>query len=277
MRLKNINRLLIFTDPGLDDAMALIYLLKKLPDSTRIDIFCVGGNNSPIVSFKNACSLVANVNRSGLTIWSTDSIAQKSDPLTDVHGINFLGLPDKYCQFTKSFPQDRIDISEKCDIIILASCTIPYMMNIDPVYIDDIIIMGGCELQPNYNGLEFNQAMDPLSFYNFIKKYMDKLRVVTVDSCRNAKYDLFSLNYGIFLDKGSIEYECYDRYSKYALKRKSKSCIPYDLVAAFALLNNERITYRNRSLIGINDIKPLCMVDSDLQSSEEFWDCILGI
>ena len=33
--------------------------------------------------------------------------------------------------------------------------------------------MGGCELQPNYNGLEFNQAMDSCAFSDFINKYIN--------------------------------------------------------------------------------------------------------
>lgn len=269
-----LSRLLVFTDPGLDDAMALIYLLRCLPSNVRIDIFCVGGNNSAFVSYQNACSLLSNYKRSEVYIWETDCISQNYDSLVNVHGSDFLGLP--YTQYgnSKVYPVDWDGVSENCSILVLAACTLPLLLNIDYKYISDLVVMGGCESQPNYNGLEFNQAMDVFAFSAFIEKYINKARIITVDSCRNSFFDIYNSNYRDYLDELCNEYRCFNLYEKYALKRGSKYCIPYDLIAAFALLNKKQIIYKKMPLIGLKELEPTCMVGTHLQDSKEFWNII---
>ena len=139
-------------------------------------------NNSALVSYQDACSLLYNYKRSEVYIWKTDCIPQNYNSLVNVHGSDFLGLP--YTQYgnTKVYPDDWKGISDNCSILVLAACTLPLLLNIDYKYISDLIVMGGCESQPNYNGLEFNQAMDVLAFSAFIEKYINKVRIITVDT-----------------------------------------------------------------------------------------------
>lgn len=271
------NRLLIFTDPGLDDAMAIIYLLREIPLEVRIDIICVGGNNTACETFRNACSLIKFFDRNNIRIWRTDRIDQHFERLENIHGTDFLGLSDYVYANEYRYPDDWQDINEKCSILVLAACTIPDRINISPEQIEQIVVMGGGVLQSNYKGLEFNQAMDVASFNDFIIKNEHSIKMITIDSCRNEVFNLFNSNYAQLVPINTIEYKVYDQYCSLAVKRQSKYCIPYDLIAAFALLHPEMIIYEKQELIGLGKVRPLCMTGTTLTRSSDFWKCIWRI
>ena len=265
-------RILVFTDMGLDDIMALLFLMRKFPQNVRMDIICVGGNYSAYDSFKYACGLSQTLQRSNTYIWRTDGIPQNYLTIDSVHKTELLKL--KYsnkCNIIE-LKGNTISISEKSGIIILAPCTIPIMININPLLIERLIIMGGGISQTNYEGFEFNQYIDKTSFSDLIEKFIFKSKIITLDCCRNELFNIYKSHYQDILTRNSVEYNCYRLYETLARKRNSKYCISYDLIAAYAFVYPEKMVTEPHNLIGVsNRIEPCCVTKIDINSSEEFW------
>ena len=98
--------------------------------------------------------------------------------------------------------------------------------------------------------------------------------MITIDSCRQDIFNIYNSNYNQVLLRSTTEYKLYDTYCNLAIQRQSKYCIPYDLIAAFALLNPEMIIYEKQELIGIKDTRPYCMTGSTINETSDFWKLI---
>lgn len=265
-------RVLVFTDMGLDDIMAILFLMKKLPKDVRMDIICVGGNYSAYDSFKYACGLSQTLHRNNTYIWKTDNIPQNYLRIDSIHKTELLKLKYYNKCNTIELKGNSITITEKSGIIILAPCTIPVMLNINPLLVERLVIMGGGISQTNYEGFEFNQYIDKTSFSDFIEKFISQSVVITLDCCRNEMFSIYHSHYQEILPNNSVEYNCYRLYETLAKKRGSKYCIAYDLIAAYAFVYPEKMITESRKLIGVNNnIEPCCVTKININSSEEFW------
>ena len=244
------NTLVIFADYGLDDACATAYILAHREQWERIDIAPIGGNVAAAQAFANAQKLLAaakadGLDISGVRLIDTTAMPQPSCPLPSIHGTDGLGdfLPMVSCSpvpvlaYGKWLPT----LTYNYTVLSLGPCTVPaHLLQHAPVLPQgEIVIMGGCNgEEPNYNGYEFNEALDIPAF----AKVLAYPHVcATLDTCRAPQFNRITERH----DQSRLLGKLMNKSIALAAARHNDRCYIYDHTAALALCHPDRFTVQN--------------------------------
>lgn len=251
--------LIIFTDPGVDDAVAIREILTNIPDGISVFICPVAGNGPKEITMRNA-QLIANDKVKAILNGSPiDSIHTELTP--EYTGDD--GLGD--CTFFKNYVPISVpvvpladytsvmDIKLPTDMICIAPFKVSlewlrqFILDSDPVLIENIYVMGGCEKAGNMgegdNMLEFNQYLAPEVFIDFItlakqltETYLTtNLHIATLESCENGLLDF--MDYPIEkVEMDEMEKALFLAGKELAVQRGEQSYYVYDLTIAWKYL-----------------------------------------
>ena len=169
-------RIIIDTDPGTDDAVAILIALAHFTDQEILGITTVAGNVGVKVGTKNALRILEHAGRNDIKVYEGESAPLERDLLTAewVHGTDGLGgvpFPEPSKKEEQidavSFLKDSILNSEEKVTI----CVLGPMTNIGKALlekpeivenIDQIVFMGGSATGGNTTpAAEFNILVDP--------------------------------------------------------------------------------------------------------------------
>jgi len=169
-------RIIIDTDPGTDDAVAILIALAHFTDEEILGITTVAGNVGVKVGTTNALRILEQAGRNNIKVYEGESTPLKRELLTAewVHGTDGLGgvpfpSPSKTeeAQDAVTFLKDAISKSEEKVTI----CVLGPMTNIGKAIsempeiaenIDQIVFMGGSATGGNTTpAAEFNILVDP--------------------------------------------------------------------------------------------------------------------
>jgi len=259
-----MRRLIILSDYGLDDAVALVYLLKN-NKWEKIDIVSIAGNVTAIQSFDNVQKLLANylqvvedknqtkveLNRQKLqkekltqmiTIVDTTDINQPFAQLPSIHGYD--GMGDLYIKSTSKCKVQKwdewmgqLDINAKYTIVSLGPATLvkPLISKLTNPKNSKLLLMGHCiNAVPNYEGQEFNYKLDEDAFEWCIAN--TDCVVATLDTCRDEYFNLA---------KARVKSNCeiFDKFVnkaiELAVKRHADNCFIYDYIAVRYLIDKK--------------------------------------
>ena len=233
------NRLIMFCDYGLDDAIATLHILKNAHMFNYIDIVPIGGNVDARTAYRNAHTLLkhAKADKSKVRIVDTRTIKQYAADIPDVHGSD--GIGDVLAPAPSDIPvidygafadelKIKADPARDC-VLSLGPCTVPNMIGYVPFC---TVLMGGTvNEQPNYGEYEFNEACDVQAFKAFAYK---ATAVATLDTCHDKGFGFESFTMNDPLADRLI--------AKYVHMCNSRNAIVtvYDYVAALAVTNPEK-------------------------------------
>ena len=232
------NRIIIFCDYGLDDAIATLHILDRADMFERIDVVPIGGNVTVDTAYRNAHTLLKNANADGskVRIIDTRDFGQAAADIPDIHGADGMGdllQPVESALEVVPFAEFKAEIAEKAQpsrdcVLSLGPCTMPVKLGYTPFC---TVLMGGATKErPNYGDREFNEAMDIDAF----KKYAyTATAVATLDTCHDKKFDFEHKRFGNALADGLLE-----RYIGMC-KRRNAFVTVYDYVAALAVTDPE--------------------------------------
>lgn len=277
-----MKNLMIFTDPGLDDAIALTWLLERLPGGVTVDIVAVAGNVPAEDALSNVCQIVSELPsvRADVYIWSSLSIEQNYEYNERIHGNAFQNKRQTSPLYRGDIMEDwhGEEAQSDIDIIVIAACTVLKSLA-DAGKINGIsrlVIMGGGVRESNYHGLEFNQMMDPEAFNYILNRYSSIAEVVSLESCRRPAYDCLSLDTGEFENADSLLLSYIDSYKNNAIERNAARCIPYDLIAFLVYLKKELFTFEKKHILGAAaDVRAAVVTRGSESENSEFWKNIL--
>ena len=237
-------KLVVFSDYGLDDAVALIYLLLNREEYELIDIVPVGGNVHPRTALLNARRLLCEAEKEGISLSGVRVVdcADYYQPwcvLPHIHGAD--GMGDILPEFTRTpveevgFEPWAASLEEGYRILSLGPTTMVKRTfaysTVNPG--GRILIMGGCvREEPNYNGKEFNDGMDHEAFLWTLRRPHD---LVSLDTCRVPAFNLA----GARKTDKSLLCRLINRSIELAEARHQDNSYIYDYIAAVALVHPE--------------------------------------
>ncbi|MCH5155901.1 MAG: nucleoside hydrolase [Clostridiales bacterium] len=233
------NRLIMFCDYGLDDAIATLHILKNAHMFNRIDIVPIGGNVSAQTAFRNAHTLLyhAGADKNKVRIVDTRAIEQCAADIPDIHGADGIGdilepaqsdIPVIDFKAYKAEIQDSALPARDC-VLSVGPCTVPDMLGYVPFC---TVLMGGTvDEPPNYGDYEFNEGCDVAAFKSFA---YGATAVATLDTCHDKGFgfETFTMN-------DTLADRLIDKYRDMCNSRNAVVSV-YDYVAALAVTNPEK-------------------------------------
>lgn len=287
------NRIILYCDYGLDDAIATAHILNNASMFEKIYIVPIGGNQPVDKSLMNAFTILGEYDgdTSKVTVVDTREISQNSAVLEEIHGADGIGgflrpaiaaLPPIGALRTNTafvrldnFPSSKkivipfINISDldgelksapsDNDIVLsLGPLTVPRIIDYAP---PRTVLMASCVTEsPNYGDYEYNEALDPAAFKAFAPKAEG---VATLDVCHEPPFSLknYTRTNNRLIDR-LIEREVII-YNNSFSNQDGFHYVAYDLVAALFVTNPEMFTVtrvtlsggRTFNALGINDKK----------------------
>lgn len=233
------NRIIMFCDYGLDDAIATLHILRNADMFDNIDIVPIGGNVDVNTAYRNAHTLLSasGADKNKVRIVDTRAIDQASADITDIHGNDGMGDVLSHCVSdiaVVDFYEYKAELSKTARqnldcVLSLGPCTIPVLLGYTPFC---TVLMGGTENEtPNYGDYEFNEALDVAAFQKFA---YGATAVATLDTCHDKKFDFEHFKLDIDPAPCLIE--------KYIAMCKSRNAFVtiYDYVAALAVTDPEK-------------------------------------
>lgn len=227
-------RLIVFCDYGLDDAIATLHILDNAELFGAIDVVPIGGNVPVAVAFRNAQTLLAaaHPDKSKVRIVDTRGISQPAENIPDVHGGDGMGdvlTPANseldvvgWDAFVAEIAANKAPARD-C-VLSLGPCTLPAKLGYIPFC---TVLMGGTTNEPpNYGGYEFNEGMDVAAFADFAAA---ATAVATLDSCHGSGIDFEHADLG-----GELAARFAARYIEMCKARHAPLAV-YDYVAALAV------------------------------------------
>ena len=169
-------KFIIDTDPGTDDAVAILIALAHFSDEELLALTTVAGNVKVDVGTRNALRILEHANRNNIPVYRGESTPLNRDLLTAewVHGtdgLNGVGFPEPSKSEETLGAVDYItqlleDSEEKITICVLGPMTnIGKVLSQNPELsekIEQIIFMGGGAGFGNHTPVaEFNILVDP--------------------------------------------------------------------------------------------------------------------
>jgi len=169
-------KFIIDTDPGTDDAVAILIALAHFTDEQLLALTTVAGNVKVDVGTRNALRILEHANRNNIPVYRGESTPLNRDLLTAewVHGtdgLNGVGFPEPSKSEETLGAVDYItqlleDSEEKITICVLGPMTnIGKVLSQNPELsekIEQIIFMGGGAGFGNHTPVaEFNILVDP--------------------------------------------------------------------------------------------------------------------
>ena len=232
------DRLIMFCDYGLDDAIATLHILDRSDMFAHIDIVPIGGNVTAETAYRNAHALLyhAKADKTKVRIVDTRGIMQCSANIPDIHGTDGIGdvLPaassdvpvidfDAFKAETKSTRNEKNDC-----LLSLGPCTLPVLLGYTP---RNVVIMGGTVHEPpNFGDYEFNEGMDVGAFGTLARSAS---AVATLDSCHDKK-----MRYDDICPGSSLAAKLTEKYISMCKARHAPETV-YDYVAAKAVTSPE--------------------------------------
>lgn len=233
------NRIIMFCDYGLDDAIATLHILKNAEMFSHIDIVPIGGNVSVETAYRNAHTLLCNAaaDKNKVRIVDTRKIAQCAADIPDIHGVDGIGdilTPVGSDIPVIDFEAFKVELNKKADpahdcVLSVGPCTVPDMLGYVPFC---TVLMGGTVNEPpNYGDYEFNEGCDTAAFKKLAYK---ATAVATLDTCHDKGFgfDTFAMN-------DPLADSLINKYRAMCIGRGAIVSI-YDYVAALAVTNPER-------------------------------------
>ena len=249
-----MKNLIVFTDPGVDDAIALLELQRNLV-ATRLYICPVAGNAPCDITFRNADAVTTNKATAIIDSFSIEQPQIEMDASycgNDGLGDTSLRVPRLCPVPIYSFTDviESIDEYNPIDIIIMSPATVPLQflqILINEGYaqfINSIYIMGGCETHGNMGDLEFNQYIDPIAFNGLLdlcsicsQTYGTNLKIVTLESCEQPCLDLSVFPFNTHCPDIYIETLCIAGLNM-TINRQEQHYYIYDLTLIWAYLSD---------------------------------------
>ena len=229
----------LLCDFGLDDAIAMLYMLKHAQKYDKIDIVPVGGNFPLAQTFVNAKRLLTNVQNTpdNVRIIDTKGVEQSEENIPNIHGNDGMGdvLPSEYRDDFKviSYNAWLDELDESYVIVSLGPCSVTLDILRKKGALPLIIMGGNIAEPPNYNGYEFNHGMDVKAFAECVKY---PHAVATLDTCH---VDLCNLNL-LTINEDALFSKLLLRYRKMSQSRGETICSVYDMVTIVYLIHPER-------------------------------------
>lgn len=248
--------LVVFTDLGLDDALALVWLI----DHTEVTVAAVvaaAGNVSSQSSDRNVRVLLRAAGRRDIPVFHTRGVRQNYQSLPAVHGEDGLGdfepplaEPPRGGTVGKrslsELPQ-QIGSATPLQVLCLSPCT-ALRAALGPLdsRVSRIHLMGGRIDEPgNFDGAsEFNFGLAPEAATAVIDESAP--RVVPLDFTR--QFPLGAGSSPLLIQEPESNRELFrklaTRYRGLA-ELRGGTPVPHDLVAAWSLLNSDRIEWHS--------------------------------
>lgn len=254
----NYNRIIIFSDYGVDDAAALLHVLKYAHLFNYIDIVPIGGNVDVKTAFRNAHTLLASTDMSieKVRLVDTREIKQPYADIPEIHGSDGLGdfLSPKISHApVVSFNEFAAEIKkvarpERDCVLSLGPCTLPVMLGYAPFC---TVLMGGAtNEEPNYGDYEFNEALDAEAFKAFS---YTATAVATLDTCHDKKFDFVNMRTGEPLTD-----KFFARCVELCRARGVSKIAVYDYVAALAVTHPDTfdiVRVRRKDGVEYNELR----------------------
>lgn len=184
-------KLVLFCDYGIDDAAAtadaLFHAARDGYDGAAI--VAVGGNVPPEISLANAKKLVAHLPFKTVPVCLVDTCAlrQPFRFLKKIHGGDGMGdlFSDDagFCAPVLPFEDWLAHWSEPYDFLSLGPMTLVLRMLRHRRPRRFVFMGGNIAERPNYEGYEFNHALDRAAFADVVRVY--EHIAVTLDTCRH--------------------------------------------------------------------------------------------
>lgn len=220
--------LVILSDYGLDDAVALTHILANREKFGRIDVVAVAGNTSAENSLANAKKLLAQLPGSGVRLVDTTAVQQPWSHLPSIHGRD--GMGDLFAAAEPDVPVIPYatwlaDAGRPYTLLSLGPCTLTadILGRFGP---RPLVIMAGLvRAAPNYKGYEFNHELDKDAFARTVK-YPHV--IATLDTCRTPRFNRI----GRRTAGVTVMDRLINRAIDLAAARHPDNCYIYDWVAA---------------------------------------------
>ena len=232
-------RYALFCDYGLDDAVATVYILDRRKKGDEVDVIAIGGNSEKNVSHRNACTLLNKYaelggDLTGVRLIDTRAWDQPYAKLPSIHGEDGMGdlfAPQETTVPTLTF-DEWLDEGGEAYLCSFGPCTL-VVPALEKIKSNGVLVMGGCvDEEPNFNGYEFNHALDKDAFSKTVN---GEHFVATLDSCRAVEF-----NAVIVKPEGSELFNTLVGASlKYATARHADRCFIYDYITARFLFESE--------------------------------------
>ncbi len=242
--------LLIFCDPGLDDALALLWLLNAECFQIK-GIVAVAGNTTAEQAFINLFTLTRLAGKSSIPLYNTLLLKQNYHLLPHVHGKNSLG--DISFQLGKEghLPANKAPAERLTEQVIEKLSLMPgyQILSLGPLTVvahflkkslnqpEAVMIMGGLEKEPgNYNNSEFNFGLNREAAAFTTQYEKSGIAVAPLDLTRQFSLEENFLKRLSGANQASRAFrELGETYLALAHKRGNAQAYPHDLTAAVAM------------------------------------------
>lgn len=242
-----MSKLIIFADYGLDDAAATASIINHHEKFEKISIVPIGGNVPADIAFRNCHTLLSELPQanSKITVVDTRKHAQPGEYLADIHGKDGMGDIFECKNHTDGIKEIEFNawletLSGDETVLSLGPMTMvkPLSEKFSNI---PIILMGGCiDTEPNFNGYEFNHALDRAAFAYCVKH---PHAAITLDTCRTDVLDIYKYE----LDGESKYFEILKASRRMSRKLGESGCYVWDDVAACYLLHPERFVLEKKT------------------------------
>jgi inosine-uridine nucleoside N-ribohydrolase len=235
-------KFVLLCDYGLDDAVATVFLLDNRDETDAVDIVPIGGNSEVGVAYRNAQTLLASYegNLKGVRIVDTRNVSQPWAKLPSIHGEDGLGdilAPKESSVAVLSYDEWIKEDSGAFTLVSLGPCTLTEDI-LKKKGADELLIMAGCVNEnPNFNGYEFNHALDIPAFERCVK-YPHK--IATLDTCRTPSFNYANRRY----DGKTLFEKLTNRVIELAKARHPNNCYIYDYITVNYLFKPELFTFQ---------------------------------
>ncbi|MBE6637435.1 MAG: nucleoside hydrolase [Ruminococcaceae bacterium] len=256
--------LALLCDYGLDDMVATLYLLDHAALFNTIDILPIAGNFTEETSARNARRILTHCpNRpENVRLVDTAAVPQHGEPIPNIHGNDGIGdflplVPDTVPEGVPflSYSEWLKDVDEHYTIVSLGPCTVTQDILKKKGALPLVMMAGNVAEPPNFNGREFNHALDVDAFAACVAF---PHVTATLDSCHHPLTDF----YHITPDGNDLLCRAVAAAVSLARHRGESTCRIYDLLTAVYLVHPDRFAVREDIDPDGNRLSYLAYLDS---------------
>lgn len=245
-----VKYLLVLTDPGLDDALALTWLSMQRGINISA-IIPVAGNVDLPQSEKNVCWILKRLDIGEIPVVSSREIAQNHINEPQIHGSDGLGGLPAMVE-TPVYPGiEHLEkmLPERIEVLCLGPLTV--LAEIMPCLSERasvITIMGGTGLARGNLGFrgEFNFGLDPVSARKICVSN-NRIRVISLDATRGYGCDNEVVQKAMG-ETNSLFGTIMKKYVELGILRGADAVYPHDLTAATSMLHSDLFSWEKGSL-----------------------------
>ena len=197
-----MHKIIIDTDPGVDDAIAILLALAAKDEIEVVGITTVNGNVGLHYTTPNACKILTLAGRTDIPVYSGCAKPLEREPLSaeEVHGndgLGGIGFPDVEKQPEEEFAVDFLvrkarELKGELVLVPIGPLTnLAKAIEKDPEFVNnvkEIVMMGGAEFKGNVTPTaEFNFWVDPEAAKIVFDAGFKKITMVGLDAIDNAR------------------------------------------------------------------------------------------